>query len=306
MRVKAFLKLVRAGNLLMIILTQVLIKYFLFEPFSIDSTLNWIGFALLTIATVCIAAGGNIINDIYDQKTDAINNPDRLIIGKKISEASALNLFIILNILGVGIGFYLANLVGEPGFSALFILPSALLYLYASHFKRSLFLGNLVVSLLVALVILIIGVFDLYPAITPENRITQKVIFSILLDYSVFAFLVNLLREMVKDQEDIKGDHNAGLQTLPVVLGRNRTNKLIFTLAILPLAGAVYYIYSYLYENLWAVLYVLVLILGPLLVFWVKIYSAESKKQFSQLSLLLKLVLIFGLLSIGLYRFILL
>lgn len=301
-----FLKLIRIENLLMILLTQFLIKYFLFEPFKIDITLNAFGFFLLSLSTICIAAGGNIINDIYDQKIDAINKPEKQVVGQVISERAATNWFLALNIIGVGIGFYLANLVGEPSFPALFIFPSALLYLYASYLKGTIILGNMLVSLLVALVIIIMGVFDLYPAITSENRTTQKVIFSILLDYAVFAFLVNFLREMVKDQEDIKGDYNAKMQTLPVLLGRNRCNKIIFCLTILPLAGVVYYIYFYLYENLWAVLYALLLILAPLLVFWVKIFNAETKKEFSRLSLLLKMVLTAGLLSIGLYRFILL
>ncbi len=301
-----FLKLIRFNNLVMIFFTQFLVKYFLFEPFGIDVTLDWFGFTLLAISMMALAAAGNIINDIHDKATDTINKPHRQLIGKEISESVAYNWFIGLNILGVGIGFYLANLVGRPSFVALFILPSGFLYLYATQLKRTILVGNLVVSIMVAMIIIMIGIFDLLPAITPENRLTQKVIFLILVDYAIFAFLVNFLREIVKDQEDINGDYKAQMQTLPVVLGRNRTNKIVFVLTLLPLAAVVYYIYSYLYENLWAVLYVLLLILGPLLYFWVKIYSAKSKADYRHLSLLLKIVLATGLLSIGLYRFILL
>lgn len=306
MPVLPFLKLIRVKNLLMIFLTQYLVKYFLFEPFNITVTLDWIDFSLLVISMMSLAAAGNIINDIYDVRTDSINKPQKQIIGKGISEKMAYNWFFGLNILGVGIGFYLSNHVGHPSFVSLFILPSVFLYLYASQLKRSILVGNIVVSIMVAMIIIMIGIFDLLPAITPENRSTQKVIFSILVDYAVFAFLVNLLREIVKDQEDVKGDYNAGLHTLPVVLGKDRTNKIIFILTLLPLAAVVYYIYSYLYENLWAVLYVLLLILGPLLYFWVRIFGAKTSKEFSRLSLLLKIVLAAGLLSIGLYRFILL
>lgn len=301
-----FLRLIRFNNLLMIFLTQYLVKYFLLEPFGIDVTLNWFGFALLALSMMALAAAGNIINDIHDVRTDAVNKPHRQLIGKEISQTEAFNWFIGLNILGVGIGFYLSNLVGRPSFTALFILPSAFLYLYATQLKRTVLVGNLVVSIMVAMIIIMIGIFDLLPAITPENRVTQKVIFLILVDYAIFAFLVNFLREIVKDQEDIDGDYNAQMQTLPVVLGRDRTNKIIFVLALLPLAAVVYYIYSYLYENLWGVLYVLLLILGPLLYFWVKIYGAKTKADYRHLSLLLKIVLATGLLSIGLYRFILL
>jgi 4-hydroxybenzoate polyprenyltransferase len=290
----------------MIIGTMVLVKYFLFEPFNIAVTLNSVEFSLLVFSMVVLAAAGNIINDIHDVHTDVINKPHKQTIGKEISEPVAYNWFIGLNIIGVGIGFYLSNLVSKPSFTALFIIPSAFLYLYATQIKRTILVGNLVVSIMVGMIIVMVGIFDLYPAITPQNRDTQRVIFSILIDYGIFGFLVNFLREMVKDQEDIKGDYNAGMQTLPVVLGRERTNKIIFLVALFPIAGVLYYIYEYLYENQLAVAYALFLILGPLLYFLIKVTTAKTKKQYHDLSTLLKLVLAFGLISIGLYRFILL
>lgn len=306
MKWKPFLQLTRFPNLLMIIFTQVLVKYQLFEPFGIAVTLTDFDFALLVISMVCLAAAGNIINDIYDRRADAINKPQKLVIGTRISEKVAYNLFFTLNIIGVGIGFYLSNLVGKPSFTALFILPSAFLYFYATQIKGTVLVGNLVVSIMVAMIIMMVGIFDLVPAITPENRLTQKVIFSILIDYALFAFLLNFLREMVKDQEDIKGDYNAGYQTLPVILGRQRTNKIIFLVALLPLAGALYYIYHYLFENKIAVWYAMIFVVAPLMYFLVKITTAKTKDQYHHLSTLLKLVLGAGLISIGLYRFILL
>ena len=300
------MKLIRIPNLLMIIGTMVLVKYFLFEPFNIATTLNWFDFSILIISMIALAAAGNIINDIHDIETDTLNKPEKQIIAKTISETTGYNWFFALNILGIGIGFYLSNLVGRPSFTALFLIPSALLYLYATHIKGTILVGNLVVSIMVGMIIIMVGIFDLLPAITPQNRNTQRVIFSILVDYGIFGFLINFLREIVKDQEDIKGDYNAGIKTLPVVLGRERTNKIIFLLAVLPVAGVLYYIYSYLYENLLASVYALIFILGPLLYFLVKIISAESRKQYHHLSRLLKLILSFGLLSIGLYQYILL
>lgn len=305
MPIAPFLKLVRYPNLLMIVLTQVLVKYFLFEPFKLDVTLDGLGFSLLVISMVCLAAAGNIINDLHDTETDTVNKPHKLIIGNKISEKAAYNWFIALNIIGVGIGFYLSNLVGKPSFTALFIIPSAFLYFYATQIKGTVLVGNLVVSIMVAMIIVMVGIFDLVPAITPANLSTQKVIFLILVDYAIFAFLVNFIREMVKDQEDIKGDYKAGYQTLPVILGRKRTNMITFFITLLPLAGVLYYIYNYLYDNKIAILYAMLLVMGPLLYFLVKIPGAETKKQYHQLSTLLKMVLAAGLLSIGLYRFIL-
>lgn len=302
----AFLKLVRYQNLLMIILTQTLIKYGLFNVSGVTITLSGLGFILLCFATVCLAASGNIINDIYDLESDKINKPNRILLGTKISVKTANTLFIVLSVLGVGIGFYLSNLIGKPGFSAIFIIISALLYLYATYLKHIILIGNLVISFLVAFSIIIVGLYDLMPAITPENKQTQSVIFSIILNYALFAFLINWLREIVKDQEDIKGDYKAGRNTLPIALGAKRTNLILFLIGLIPLIAVIYYLYQYLFQNSWAVLYALFLIVAPLLYFLINVWTAETKKDYSKLSSLLKIIMFFGILSIGLYQFILL
>jgi len=302
----AFFKLVRVPNLLMVLFTQILIKYGLFNSFGISITLSGLGFSLLVLATICIAAAGNIINDIYDIETDRINKPDKVILGSKISINTANTLYIILSILGVASGFYLSNIIGKPGFSAIFIIISALLYLYATYLKHIMLVGNVVISLLVAFSIIIVGLFDLLPAITPENQQTQSIIFSILLDYALFAFLLNWLREMVKDQEDIKGDYNAGRNTLPIALGSKRTNLAIFLVGLLPVISVIYYLYNYLFENLWAVLYALIFIVAPLLYFLINIWIAETKRDYHKLSFLLKIIMLLGIVSLGLYKFILL
>ncbi len=299
-------KLIRFPNLLIIIITQVLIKYALFETFGIGITLSAFGFFLLCLSTVCIAAAGNIINDVNDVETDRINKPQKQIVGKTISEKSALTAYMIFSVLGVAIGFYLSNLIGRPGFSAIFIVISALLYLYATYLKNIVLVGNVVISSLVAMVILIMGLFELLPAITPANQQTQSIIFSILLDYAWFAFLINWLREMVKDQQDVNGDHNTGRNTLPIVLGRDRANKVIFGIGLIPLLSVIFYISEYLYVNILAVLYALLLIVGPLLYVLINVLTAKTKAHFARLSLILKIILVIGLLSLGLYPFILL
>lgn len=301
-----FLKLIRYQNLLLIVITQSLIKYALFESFGIAITLSDFGFFLLCLSTVCIAAAGNIINDIYDVETDRINKPKKGIIPHSISEKAAYNLYVAFSVIGVAIGFYLSNIIGRPGFSAVFIIISALLYLYATYLKQILILGNLLVSSLVAMVIIIMGLFDLLPAITPQNQQTQSIIFSILLDYALFAFLINWLREMVKDQEDLNGDYNTGRNTLPIAVGRERANKIIFAVGLIPLISIVYYMYEYLFNNIYAVLYALILLVGPLLYFLINVLNAKTKKNFSRLSAIIKFIMVLGLLSIGLYPFILL
>lgn len=301
-----YLKLVRAGNLIFIALTMFLIKYGLFEPFGVAITLNLFGFSMLVLAVVSVAAGGYVINDIFDVQADLKNKPERTFIKKKISEKAAYRLFFVLTIIGVGLGFYLSNMIGIPGFTAFFIFGSAILYLYNSQFQQTILVGNILVSLIVGLIPIGVGLYDLLPAITSENQQTQSTIFSILIDYSVFAFLVNFLREIVKDQQDIDGDYNAGYKTLPIVFGKSRTNKILFAIGLIPLGFLIYYIYQYLFENTIAVVYTLFLLVAPLLYFQINIWTAEKKKEYALLSKILKAVLFFGLISIGLLQFILL
>lgn len=301
-----YLRLIGYHSLLMIATVQLIIKYFLFVPFQIDITLNGLGIALLIFATLCLAAAGNVIIAISNTTADKINHSKNQIVGNSISEKSAYNLFIALNILGVGIGFYLSNIIGYPGFSALFIIASVLLYVYATYLKKQLVVGNVVIGLLAAMCIILLGLYDLLPVITAENQATQNTIFSILLDYALLAFLLNWLREMTQDQKNIDGDHKAENLTLSVSIGKERTNKCLFGLAVLSIAGVIYYMYTYLFGNTIIVLYVLFLIVAPLLYFLIKILSAKTKKDFSHLYLILTITMWTALFSIGLYKFILL
>ncbi len=302
-----FLNLIRWKNLALIAIAQILVKYALLDPnFGVQITLNEKGFALIVLATLCIAAAGYIINDIFDQETDAINKPNSVIVGKHISEKTANNLYIFLTVVGVSIGFYMSYLVGRPGLAALFVIVSALLYLYSSYLKHIVLVGNIVVSLMVALAILIVGIFELLPVITEQNQQTQSTFFSIIRDYAIFAFLINLVREMVKDLEDIDGDYNAEIKTLPIVIGRERAGKIVFGVSLIPIAAITFYVVTYLYKQPIAVGYFLLLIIGPLLYFAVKAFNADTKKEWQHLSVILKLVLFFGVLSMMLYKLLLL
>lgn len=304
-----FFKLIRWKNLIMIALMQYLIKYALLLPFfeshGVITSLKPLGFIILVLATICIAAGGYIINDIYDVETDKVNKPDKVIINKHISEKNALTLFIILNVIGVGLGFYLSNGIGKSGFSVIFIIASALLYIYSSYLKQLFLVGNIVVSLVVSLSILLIGVFELIPAMTDANRVVQITFFKIILDYAIFAFMINLIRELVKDIEDIDGDYKAGMRTLPIVLGRERANKIVFALSLIPLLSVIYYVITYLFKQQLVVGYFLVLVIAPLIYISIKLFSAEQKAQYKHISLILKLVMLTGMLSLLLYNFIL-
>jgi 4-hydroxybenzoate polyprenyltransferase len=258
-------------------------------------------FSLLVLSTVLLAAAGYVINDIFDQETDTINRPDKVIVGKTISESRAYNIYVGLNIIGVAIGFYLSNLIQKPSFATIFIFIAACLYFYATTLKKMLLLGNLLVAFILGLSVLIIGVFDLYPATYDGNRDQMGLLFKILTDYAIFAFVLNLIREIIKDAEDSKGDYNQGMQTLPIVLGVNRTAKIIFGLLLIAVAIVFWYTNKHLmrFDLYYAVLYVLLLVNGPLIYVLIKSWSAKSNQDFHHLSSILKWVIFFGILSIA-------
>ena len=298
-----YLKLIRYQNLLLIALMQLVFRYGFLKHQNLPLALNEWQFVLLVLATVLIAAAGYVINDIMDQETDSINKPEKVIIGKSISEETAYNIYFGLNIVGMLIGYYLADYVNKTSFFGVFIISSALLYLYATSFKQIAVAGNFIVALILALSVIVVGMFDvipLFPYVSLEQSVKMKVILSILLDYAVFAFVINLMREMVKDAEDIDGDYNQGMRTLPIVLGVSRTVKIIFTVGLLATVALFWYINSNLMNNklYWAVIYSLALVAGPMIFFLIKLWNAKNKKDFHLLSTILKWIIFFGILSI--------
>lgn len=301
-----YLKLIRLPEIFLVIFVQFLIKYYLFEPFAVSITLNGFGLFLVSLSSVCLVMGSQVISAIFQAKAIRVNKPEEPTVGKEISEKGAYNFFIILNVIAVGVGFYLSNIIGRPMFSAIFIVISALTYIHASFLKNYALIDNIVIAALSAFSIIILALFDLLPAITPENQVSQNTLFSILLDYSLFAFLMILLAEVINDQENINGHHKIGIKTLPILLGKERTNKLICAFSILPILAVIYYMYTYLYHNQYALLYALFLILAPLLYFVVKTWNASTQKNYRHLSFILKIIILLSIMSIGLYQFILL
>ncbi|AOC96765.1 prenyltransferase [Flavobacterium anhuiense] len=284
----------------MLAFMQLLFRYAFLKQQEVPLALSDWQYGLLILSTVLLAAAGYVINNIYDVGTDSINKPNNVVVGKGITETAAYNIYIGLNISGVAIGFILSNIIMRPTFASLFILIASLLYFYATTLKQIMILGNFVVALLLAVSVLIIGVFDLFPATTAENQAQMASLFSILIDYALFAFMINFIREIVKDIEDVNGDYNMGMNTLPVAIGVSRAAKIALGFAIIAFILSGLYCNTYFMQNKLyiAVFYAFATVLAPLLYFIVKIFSAKSQKDFHHLSSILKLILFFGILSI--------
>ncbi|OXA81684.1 geranylgeranylglycerol-phosphate geranylgeranyltransferase [Flavobacterium frigidimaris] len=295
-----YLKLIRYQNLLMLAFMQLLFRYSFLKQQDIPLALTDWQYGLLVLSTVLLAAAGYVINNIFDVASDSINKPNDVIIGKGISETRAYNIYFGLNITGVAIGFYLSNVIMRPGFATIFILIASLLYFYSTTLKQIMLVGNFVVALLLALSVIIIGVFDIFPATNADNQAQMASLFSILIDYALFAFMINFIREIVKDIEDVNGDYNQGMNTLPIAIGISRAAKIALGFAIIPFILSLLYINKYFMENdlLIVTLYAFAFVLAPLLYFIVKIFGSKSQKEFHHLSMVLKLILLFGILSI--------
>ncbi|MBL4586048.1 MAG: geranylgeranylglycerol-phosphate geranylgeranyltransferase, partial [Flavobacteriales bacterium] len=216
----AYLRLVRWPNLLIIGLIFLLVGTQLIGSIAqlsgIDSCLSTLHWWLMALATVLIAASGNVVNDIFDQDIDKLNRPKKRIVGKTISEQQAWNFYYLLVVLGGGIGVYLSHLLGNISNALLFLLSIGGLYFYSYSYKRQFLIGNIVVAFLAGLIPFLPIYFEMMCNKTPWIELPWA---PILVAFSFFSFLITLIREIIKDMEDMHGDMRRQCSTLPVVLG---------------------------------------------------------------------------------------
>jgi 4-hydroxybenzoate polyprenyltransferase len=318
-----FLRLIRYKNLLMVLLTMVLTKYALIDSIffnshslkkhTLTSTL-YLGisntdyqFILLAFSILLITAGGYIINDIFDIKTDKINKPLKLIIDTSISIKKGWFLYYLTTFLGLFLGIYISVITANKEYSILFLGTILLLFLYSKYLKKTLLIGNLLVSTLLGLVIFITLLFN-EPKGYSSNFIEAISNFSLgiklfltMIIYIGFSILTNFIREIIKDIEDVNGDLKIKAKTLPILFGRKRASKVAFFFSSVLLIFLVMILKSLQNETILFV-YGNVFILLPLLYFMYKLWISETKKDFSRLSNLIKIIMLLGILSMILFN----
>jgi len=291
----AFLRLIRCKNLLLIIYLQILLKFSLFSAFELTANLSIFQFVILVFSLILITAAGYIINDIFDLKSDLINKPQKVIVTNYFSVENSQRLYLIINTLGIVLGIGLSLSIQKPSYSFIFMGASLLLYLYSKTLKSKPIIGNIAVSFLVAFPIITLCLFDLNFEIQSEDQ--QLVIYVILL-LSAFAFLINLVREIVKDIEDINGDYKLKMNTLPILLGVARTKKIASFLCVFPLGLLLFLVAKYATIFKFTIFYLLLFTLVPLLYVALKLLSAKTKKEFKKLSFFLKIIMFLGINSL--------
>ncbi len=275
---KGFYDLIRFPNLLIIVLTEYLVLICLVGPKE-----EWFAhlldfkFAFLVFSTVLIASAGYIINDYYDIKIDLINKPDKVVVGHKLPRRTAMIGHFALNFIGISIGFSLNIYVGLINFFAGFFL-----WLYSNQLKRLPFVGNFVVSILTAASVWIVAVYF--------NRHDPLIYV-----FSTFAFFTTLMREVIKDMEDLRGDKTFGCRTLPIIWGYRRTKRFIYGILASFIITVVYII---LQAELPTLQIYFIFMLLPAGYFVYKLYWCDTQKGFRFLSHFLKGVMLSGVLVI--------
>lgn len=316
---KTVLKVVRIKNLLIVAATLYLMRYCIIHPLllmkGLALQLDNFSFLLLTLATVFITAGGYVINDYFDTKTDLVNHPQTVIVGRSLSRRFAILLHTGLNVFGVLLGTIVSFKVGKPIFSMLFILVSGMLWFYSTTYKRQFLIGNFIVAALTGIVPMMALLFELPRMYTVYWQMIAKFDINVGIvtywvgGYALFAFLLTLVREIIKDIEDFEGDQAFGRNTIPVFLGKKTAKTiaaslLLFTLLVLMyIFGAhLNYLPSGKFDYVTLIYFILGLII-PIFTLLVMLLTAEKKEDYHKASGLNKLIMLFGLLYALVFRF---
>ena len=295
-----YLKIIRWQNLLLFAGLQSIVYFGFLKPQNMDLAINSLEFTFLVLATLCIAAGGYVINAIHDVETDSMNRPESVWIDNNFSEAKAYNLYATLTILGVGMSFYLSNLVNKPNLTGLFIFTAISLFFYASYLKQTFLTGSLLISLMSALVVLLPALYALYPIIVDENRQGLGMLFRILLDYALIVLILTFLREQLKDIASKDADYNQGIKSLPIVLGVKRTAVLCIAFFLVTIILVLSYVYFYLwnFDRFIAIAYVFGFVLTPIIYNLIQLFSAKNDQDFVAIARNIKYIILFVMLTL--------
>jgi 4-hydroxybenzoate polyprenyltransferase len=309
--IAAFFRLVRWLNLLFIALTQVLFQYCIvipaFEGSNSSPALSNIQFVLLILSSVFIAAGGYIINDYFDINIDRINKPGKLVVEKLIKRRWAIFWHLLLSITGIVLSFYVGWKIRNILLAPANILCVLLLWFYSTTFKKKLLIGNVLISLLSAWVVIVLLFCEsprfAFSRTTEGELYALKRVFKLAFLYGGFAFVISLVREVIKDIEDMQGDLKYGCRTMPIVWGV-AVSKMFAAIWIVILIAVLGILSMYILSLRWwwSALYCFVLIIGPLVHILRKLFRAETPADFHQLSKWVKWIMFTGILSMIFFK----
>lgn len=302
-----FFRLIRWANLMVILITMYLLRHAVLIPIYTNMgyvpAIDGLTFSLLVFSVILIAVAGYIINDYFDIRIDRLNKPDKVLLGRFFHRRKAILFHSVFNVLATLSGLYVAWKCGSLRLGLIFPMSAMLLWLYSVRYKRVVLWGNLAVALLSALVIGMVWLFEFLALRSqPETFValqgSMALITKLFAAYALFAFMVSLIREVVKDAEDIQGDAQAGCLTFSVVHGTAAARMLALYLAIVTLfllGAAIWWLFNSVFIAV--AVYLIVTVALPLAFLLFRIHAAYSKSDFGQLSFLLKLLMLAGIFS---------
>ncbi|MGB4838733.1 MAG: geranylgeranylglycerol-phosphate geranylgeranyltransferase [Saprospiraceae bacterium] len=298
-RITPYFQIVRLKNLFIIALTQFVFYQYLIRQLRVETKLDYLSFCLLSGSTIIVAAAGYLINDIFDQKTDSLNKAHLSYIPEKIGNKSAKTYYISLLVSALIISLSLDLTVSHIYMTLIAIIFSAFLYAYAKFWKGTIIFGNVVVSLLVSSVTGILFLAERETITVISNFNNSGIIFEIFAGYMIFSFLVNLIREIIKDIEDHGGDKHYGVQTLPVVYGIEVAKSTCMFLSLFTvLIASGWLLVSHEVKDFRYIVFVLLLVVSPLIFIIQILAKSASKKDFTKISSILKWIMLTGIGSI--------
>jgi 4-hydroxybenzoate polyprenyltransferase len=308
----AFFRLIRWPNLFFIALSQFLFYYCILlpsfrqrPPGAQINVLQPGQFWILCLSSVLIAAAGYAINDYFDLNIDRVNKPERMIVEKMIRRRWTILWHWILSGLGILLGFYLSWKLHNLFIGPANLVCVTLLWFYSTTFKKKLLIGNIIISLLTAWVILVLYLceFRLHRFIDPVYQLMLSKVYKFSILYAAFAFTISLIREVVKDIEDMDGDARYGCRTMPVVWGVHVSKLFVATwLVILIAALLVLQFYILQFRWWWTIYYTLIFVIFPLLYVLRKLYRAGTNQDYHRLSNLIKAIMLAGILSMLFFK----
>lgn len=308
-KIKAFFKLVRWTNLLMIALMMLLVYYCLMSPLFTSGIAAVMppapSFLLLVLSLVFIVAGGYVINDIFDVDIDKINKPERQLVTTVFSEKEARIFYNVLTLIGLLAALASSIIIAKTKFFTLFailLLLVGVLYSYSSTYKKKLVVGNLIVSLLVAFSVFLPWLFEMIYlsnnvlVLSLSKNIMMEILPYVMI-YTVFAFLMNFIREILKDAEDLKGDSVTHCRTIPIVYGIKKMNVILLVLALL-----VYVLLLYFMIDLWKMksyitLGIIFFIWNTFPVMFFNLFVKNVNVNYHGYSVFYKVIMLLGVLS---------
>jgi len=302
----AFLNLIRFPNLLMIAFTQYVMRYAVIMPlanlYGVEFQLNGFTFFCVVLSTMCTAAAGYAINDYFDIKTDIINRPGKVVVGKEINRHKTVMAHGILCAAGIMLGGFVTWMAGIPELVLVYIMVAGILWLYSFTYKRQLLIGNFIVALFSALVPMmalldIPPMYEFYGTLLLEQDTNLNYAIFWILGVAVFAFLTTLSHEIIKDAEAFEGDATYGCRSLPIVMGDQYTKRTIIgiNISIVVLLGLAYHFFLRQLAGYFSFFYLLLFLVVPIIFISGKILKATTSDDYRRAGNWMKWVLLGGI-----------